>query len=296
MGPPGRAGEPWIILKAAPKRSPQWVTLDPNRAATVRERSFQPRERKNRLPTRAALFKLTHHPQPGRRCRLERLVRNSPRPEESELHERLMGLTARPSRKGDRIVASRTKILAFAGSAREGSYNKKLVRVAAEAVRAAGADVTVLDFRDLPLPMFDEDVETRDGAPENARRFKTMLIEHHGIIVASPEYNSSISPLLKNAIDWASRPASGEAPLVAFRGKVAALLAASPGALGGLRGLVTVRSILSNIGVIVLPDQVAIPKAHEAFDEAGALKDARQQASVQALAGALVGVCGKLLA
>lgn len=193
-------------------------------------------------------------------------------------------------------MASRPKILAFAGSAREGSYNKKLVRVAADVARGAGAEVTVLDFRDLPLPLFDEDVESRDGAPENARRLKTLLIEHHGILIASPEYNSSISPLLKNAIDWASRPAPGETPLAAFRGKVAALLAASPGALGGLRGLVTVRSILSNIGVIVLPDQVAILKAQEAFDAGGALKDAKQQASVQSLAGGLVGVCGKLLA
>lgn len=193
-------------------------------------------------------------------------------------------------------MAIRPKVLAFAGSAREGSYNKKLIRVAADAARGAGADVSVLDFRDLPMPLFDEDMESREGVPKNALRFKTMLIEHHGIIVASPEYNSSISPLLKNAIDWASRPAPGEAPLAAFRGKVAALLAASPGALGGLRGLVTVRSILSNIGVIVLPDQVAIPKAHEAFDEAGALKDARQQASMQSAAAALVSVCGKLFA
>jgi chromate reductase, NAD(P)H dehydrogenase (quinone) len=121
-----------------------------------------------------------------------------------------------------------------------------------------------------------------------------MMIAHDGLLIASPEYNSSISAALKNAIDWASRPEPNEAPLVAFDGKVAGLMAASPGALGGLRGLVTVRSILGNIKVMVLPDQIAVVKAHEAFNADGTLKDAKQQAAVEKLGATVAGMLKKL--
>src|SRR5579871_4657829 len=161
------------------------------------------------------------------------------------------------------------KILAFAGSTRSESYNKKLVRTAADAARSAGADVTLLDLRDFAMPIYDGDLEAREGLPENARKFKAQMLAHQGLLLSCPEYNSSITAVLKNTIDWASRPLPGEAPLACFTGKVAALLAASPGSLGGLRGLVSVRSILGNIGVLVLPDQVAIVKAHEAFEADG---------------------------
>ncbi len=184
------------------------------------------------------------------------------------------------------------KILAFAGSTRSESYNKKLVRTAADAARSAGADVTLLDLRDFPMPVYDGDLEAREGLPENARKFKAQMLAHQGLLLSCPEYNSSITAVLKNTIDWASRPLPGEAPLACFTGKVAALLAASPGSLGGLRGLVSVRSILGNIGVLVLPDQVAIVKAHEAFEADGRLKDTRQQEAVARLAGRLVAVTG----
>jgi NAD(P)H-dependent FMN reductase len=177
-------------------------------------------------------------------------------------------------------VTGATRILAFAGSAREGSLNKQLVRVAADGAREVGAHVTVIDLRDLPMPIYDGDLEQASGLPENARALKQLLKEHQGLLIACPEYNSSITPLLKNAIDWASRAEDGEAPLACFRGKVAGLLAASPGALGGLRGLVTVRSILGNIGVIVVPQQVALPKAHGAFDDEGHLKEEKRRESV----------------
>jgi NAD(P)H-dependent FMN reductase len=187
------------------------------------------------------------------------------------------------------------RILALAGSLRRDSFNKKLARVAAEAARSAGADVTWLDLRDCPMPIFDQDLEAETGMPEGASRFKQALRAHDGLLVASPEYNSSITPVLKNAIDWASR-AEGqeEPPLAAFRGKVVALLSASPGALGGLRGLVTVRSIFGNIGCHVLPDQVAVPKAHAAFAEDGSLGDERSRASVERLAVELVRVTMRL--
>jgi NAD(P)H-dependent FMN reductase len=187
------------------------------------------------------------------------------------------------------------KIVAFAGSLRAGSYNKKLLAVAVEAARAAGAEVAVVDLRELALPLFDQDLEDASGLPDGAKRFKSLLREADGLLIASPEYNSSITAALKNAIDWASRTETDDEPsLVAFKGKAAALLAASPGALGGLRGLVTVRSILGNLGVLVLPDQVAIPTAHEAFNEAGQIKDERKAKQVARLASGLVELATKL--
>jgi len=179
---------------------------------------------------------------------------------------------------------TKVKILAFAGSTRQDSFNKKLVRVAIRGAQAAGAEVTYLDLRDMPLPLFDQDLEAKEGLPANAKKLKELMINHDGFLVSSPEYNSSISGVLKNAIDWASRSMPGEKPLVCFEGKVAALMSASPGGLGGLRGLVTVRSILGNIGVLILPDQVAVPRAHEAFNPDGSLKDPKQQAAIENLA------------
>lgn len=186
------------------------------------------------------------------------------------------------------------KILAFAGSTRKESFNKKLVKIAVDAARAAGAQVTYLDLRDIPMPLYDGDLETEQGIPENGKKFKAMLLAHEGFLISAPEYNSSISGVLKNAIDWASRPVPGEAPLACFAGKVVTLMSASPGALGGLRGLVTVRFLLSNIRVIVLPDQVAVPKAHEAFGPDEKLKDPKQQTSIESLGRDLVGVLAKL--
>ena len=186
------------------------------------------------------------------------------------------------------------RILAFAGSTRRDSFNKKAVRVAAEAARAAGAEVTLIDLRDFPMPLYDGDVETEQGIPEPAQRFKALLLEHQGFLISAPEYNSSITGVLKNAIDWASRAAPGEPPLACFKGKTAALMSASPGALGGLRSLVHVRAILGNIGVLVLPEQVAISRAHEAFTDDGALKDPKQQTAISALARALTELLKKL--
>lgn len=206
---------------------------------------------------------------------------------------------------GDRARVERfmstPKILAFAGSLRAESFNKKLVKIAAEGARKAGAEVTFLDLRDLPMPIFDEDLEKKDGLPANARKLKDVMLAHQGFLISSPEYNSSISAALKNAIDWASRPTTGpdgkpEKPLECFAGKVAGLMAASPGALGGLRGLVHVRMILGNIQVTVLPDQVAVMKAHEAFDERGGLKDAKQHAMVEGIGAKVAHTVQKLTA
>ncbi|PZV26636.1 MAG: NADPH-dependent FMN reductase [Snowella sp.] len=186
------------------------------------------------------------------------------------------------------------KILAFAGSSRRDSFNKKLVKIAAEGARLAGAEVTYLDFKDLPMPLFDEDLEAEQGIPENVKTFKALMKAHQGLLIACPEYNSSITPLLKNAIDWASRPEPGEPGLICFRDKVAVIMSTSPGALGGLRGLVHVRAILGNIGVLMLPNQKGIAKAQEAFDENGQLKDEQQQQEIHQLGNKLATVVAKL--
>jgi chromate reductase, NAD(P)H dehydrogenase (quinone) len=191
---------------------------------------------------------------------------------------------------------AQVKVLAFAGSTRTASYNKKLIKIAMRGAKAAGGEVTYLDLRDLDLPLYDGDLEESRGLPPGARHFKDLLIASDAILISSPEYNSSISGALKNAIDWASRPVPGEKPLEAFRGKVAGLLAASPGMLGGLRGLVTVRSILSNIHVIVLPEQLAVSQAHHAFDENGDLKDEKQRVAAERVGQVVVEVAGKLKA
>lgn len=186
------------------------------------------------------------------------------------------------------------RILAFAGSARAASLNRRLIRIAAEAARAAGGEVTLLELSDHPLPVYDGDLEANEGLPANARRLKDLFLAHEGLLIASPEYNSSITPLLKNTIDWVSRSAPGEAPLACFDGKVAALLSASPGSLGGLRGLAVLRSCLSSIRVLVLPDQVAVPQANDAFAEDGTLRDAKRQAAVARLGATLVRTVAKL--
>ncbi len=172
------------------------------------------------------------------------------------------------------------KILAFAGSIRRDSFNKKLVQLAVRGATQAGAEITVLDLRDYPLPLFDQDLEQSQGLPENGATLKELFKSHDGFLISSPEYNSSVTGVLKNTIDWVSRPHPEEPPLAAFKGKVAALMSASPGGLGGLRGLVHLRAILGNIGVIVLPDQLAIARAHEAFQEEGTLKDEKQNEGI----------------
>lgn len=191
-------------------------------------------------------------------------------------------------------MAVTPQILAFAGSTRTDSYNKKLVKIAAAGATGAGAQVTYIDLRDLPLPLYDEDLEAQEGLPENAKKLKDLLISHQGLLIASPEYNSSLTAVLKNAIDWASRPLPNEPPLAAFTLKVAAIMSASPGGLGGLRGLVHLRSILGNIKVLVLPDQVAVAKAHEAFNPDGSLKDLKQQQSIEKLGESLANILFKL--
>lgn len=178
-------------------------------------------------------------------------------------------------------MSHQPRLLFFAGSIRSQSLNAQLVRLAASMARSRGADVTLVDLADYPMPLYNGDVEAADGLPETARALKALFHEHGGFFIASPEYNSSLSPLLKNTLDWVSRRETADEPaLSAYSGKVAALGAASRGRLGGLRGLVPLRMMLANIGVHVVPAQLAVPNAGEAFDADGNLRDDTQTRSL----------------
>jgi len=157
---------------------------------------------------------------------------------------------------------------------RQASVNKKLARLAAARAQATGASAEYLDLADYPMPIYDGDLEAQGGLPETARSLKARFRGSDGFLIASPEYNSSLPPVLKNALDWISRPETGDEPgLVAYRGKVAALMAASPSGMGGMRGLVPLRMMLGNIGVHVVPDQLTVPRAFNAFTASDQLAD-----------------------
>jgi chromate reductase len=185
-------------------------------------------------------------------------------------------------------------ILAFAGSARQESLNRALVKSAVRAVEEAGLRCRLIELRDYPLPIYDGDLEADEGLPANAVELKQLITEHDGLLIASPEYNSSVSPLLKNVIDWVSRSEAGAPDISPYHNKVAALVAASPGRLGGLRGLVTVRSILGNIGVTVIPEQFVLGQAHQAMDGTGELINEADRGRLRGVAHSLVRTVSRL--
>jgi NAD(P)H-dependent FMN reductase len=188
-------------------------------------------------------------------------------------------------------MANPIRILAFSGSARRESLNRKLLAVTVQAVREAGGEVTLLDLNDVPLPLYHGDLEDAEGLPVNAVKIIDLITSHQGLLVASPEYNSMITPLLKNTIDWCTR-----ADINPLTGKVAAVVSASPGMLGGVRSMQLAKQLLLHLGCHVVPAQCILPKAHEAFDEKGALKEPRTQKSVQTLAAELVRTTRRLTA
>ena len=187
---------------------------------------------------------------------------------------------------------SNAKILAFAGSTRAGSLNKLLLRTAVQGAEAAGASVTVIDLADFRIPLYDGDLEAESGLPENAEKLQNLFLEHNGLLIAAPEYNSSITPVLKNTFDWVSRR-DGAADLRCYAGKTAGLIAAGGGS-GGMRGLVHVRQILSNIGVLVIPGQATVSSAWAAFDNKGDLKDEGQRNIVENIGASLAKTVAKL--
>jgi chromate reductase len=164
-------------------------------------------------------------------------------------------------------IFSELKVLAFAGSTRSDSCNKKLVREAAEKAEGMGAKVTVIDLRDFPMPLYDADLEVKEGMPEAAKKLRRIMLEHDAMIIASPEYNASMPAVLKNALDWTSRTEDGKASKAAYKDKKIAIMSATPGRRGGVRALSHLRLVLEDLGGIVVPTQVEIPKVFENTSE-----------------------------
>jgi chromate reductase, NAD(P)H dehydrogenase (quinone) len=171
------------------------------------------------------------------------------------------------------------RLLFFAGSTREGSYNKKLAWLARHIASANGIEGVFVDLKDYPMPLYNGDLEAEQGPPLKAQEFKALLGEYQGVFIASPEYNSSVTPLLKNTLDWVTRVrAKGETGLEVYKTRVFAISGASPGYYGTMRSLLHLRQILEvGIGATVIPQQLALPRAGDAFLEDGSLKDKAQQ-------------------
>ena len=172
-----------------------------------------------------------------------------------------------------------TKLIAISGSIRVGSLNEKLVLLAIQFAKDKGIEAEYIDLRDYPLPIYNGDLDTPNARPRNVAKLKKIFVDSSKIIIASPENNASVSPLLKNVIDWVSRPDIGELPFAysAFRSKAVGLLSASPGSFAGIRGLNHLKEILNAVFAIVLPEQLCVAKAHEAFDENGKLRSTNHQ-------------------
>jgi chromate reductase, NAD(P)H dehydrogenase (quinone) len=189
---------------------------------------------------------------------------------------------------------SMTKILVLAGSVRAGSANTKLAALAAKELALLDCEVTRVSFADYPLPLFDADLLADTGHPKAALELRAAVAAHQGIFVASPEYSASVPPIVKNAIDWLSRPRDkSEASYAVFKGRVFALGAASPSSAGGIRGLMALRQVLElGCGALVLPEQIALGRAQQAFDEMDNLTDEAQAAALKALARRLIEMAG----
>lgn len=166
---------------------------------------------------------------------------------------------------------AQVKIVAFSGSTRRDSCNTKLLNEAAAIARSLGAEVQIVDLREYSIPFYDGDLEEEQGMPANAKRFRELLKKSDAVMIASPEYNASVSAVLKNALDWASRSEEGEDGSDILEGKKVALMSASPGSRGGKRGLVHLRAIIEELGGQVVPEQISLPGAYKAFSPEGKL-------------------------
>ncbi len=181
------------------------------------------------------------------------------------------------------------RILVFAGSIRTGAFSGKTADAAAKDLALIGADVTRISLADYPLPFMDQDLEREKGIPENAMKLGRLFAAHDGMLIASPEYNSSIPPLLKNAIDWVSRISNDDGrPLKPYAGKAVALCSSSTGKFAGIRCLYHLRSVMMNVGTQVVTQQCSIAEAQNAFDADGAIRDPRTAAAMQTVCRELV--------
>lgn len=185
-------------------------------------------------------------------------------------------------------LSAEIEVLAFSGSTRADSVNQKLVSEAALLASQMGANVTLINLKDYPIPFYDADLEAEEGMPENAKELRKLMMRSHLILIASPDYNGSLTAVLKNAIDWASRKEGGGSSREAFKGKKFAIMSAAPGSGGGAKGLIHLRTIIENIGGTVIPQQVSVPNAYSTFDEEGRLNNQKLEMELQQLIEAAI--------
>lgn len=191
-------------------------------------------------------------------------------------------------------MTEKPKILAFAGSLRKHSLNRRVLRAAVVGAKKAGAEVTFVDLRDYPMPIYNQDDQEAFGFDENALKFQRLIYEHAGLLIASPEHNGSFPAALKNVIEWASRRNDSYEKGRVFPGKVAAMMAASPNTFGGVRSLVHLRGVLTSVGVYVLPTEIAVPFVNDKFDGEGEeMTDERTRQALEALGASLVAMLKK---
>ncbi len=194
-------------------------------------------------------------------------------------------------------MAKQPRILAFAGSLREKAYTKRIVKVAAAGARAAGAEITYVDLKDYPMPIYNTDLQDTQGFPPIATAFQRLLLEHDGLLIATPEYNGSLPAALKNVIDWTSRAIGDLKTADCYRGKFAAIMTASPGSFGGFRCLAHLRDVLTMLHVCTLPTEIAVSFVASKFDGDGdEMVDDRMQATLEDLGASLVAMLRKTLA
>lgn len=189
------------------------------------------------------------------------------------------------------------KVLVFAGSSRRDSYARQLAAAVLPLLEAAGGKVTHINLADFDLPIYNGDLEAEQGLPPDVRKLQILIAGQDALLIATPEYNGSMTPLMLNAIDWCSRPDKDNPTTsngVIFANKPAAIIASSPGPLGGMRVLIHLRDLLGYLGMLVIPQQLAVGKAHEAFAADGSLADHRQHAALEGVAQALMGAASKL--
>lgn len=187
------------------------------------------------------------------------------------------------------------RVLAMSGSARRGSLNQRLLNVAVQGAIAAGAEVTVVSLSDFPLPFFDSELEKEQGVPANALDLQKLFSEHDALLVASPDYNGGYTALLKNTLDWMSRPTTEKVSGMAlFANKPTAVISASPGPMGGIRSMLAMRGVLEKLGAVLIPQTFTLGVAHQAFAENGQLVNPQVEGEVKAVGAALAKVSGAL--
>ncbi len=198
-------------------------------------------------------------------------------------------------KKGIRkLYGEKTENFRFAGSLREHSYSKRVVKTAVKGAETAGAEVTYIDLRDYPMPIYNADDHEQNGFDANAAKLQKLLAEHDGLLIGSPEYNGSLSGALKNMIDWTSRQSDEYQMYEVFKGKFAAIMTESPGAFGGLRCLGHLRGVLTIMQINVLPTEIAVGKVHEMFDGDDAeMTNEKMKKTLEDLGASLVDILKK---